>query len=179
MLSGFAETVYGTVNYYRDYGVNGNNSIPLKSLGNTTAKSKELLHGYPVLTDLTCRILIKPKYNIAMTHTTKIFQELIPIGSQKQRLRVNQWSLTHNAIPQDLPLHLPHLKALCLISKRDFIRIINEYRATLILQPLKASKTLSMAASWMAEDMAKLHKLSHTDSLNRNPAVRAEIFRIS
>lgn len=58
----------------------------------------------------------------------------------------------------------------------NFVQIINEYRATFNLQPLKVSKTLYKAAKWMAEDMKNEQKLSHIDSLNRNPSQRATFF---
>lgn len=58
----------------------------------------------------------------------------------------------------------------------NFLRIINEYRATFSLAPLKVSLSLTKAAKWMAEDMKKTQQLGHIDSLNRNPTQRAAFF---
>jgi len=42
LAAGFAETVFGTVNYYRDIGTNGNHTIPLTAVTSTNGKLLEL-----------------------------------------------------------------------------------------------------------------------------------------
>lgn len=42
LIGGFAETVFGTVNYYRDYGVNGGNQIPLTAFNPSTDQARDL-----------------------------------------------------------------------------------------------------------------------------------------
>lgn len=58
----------------------------------------------------------------------------------------------------------------------DFLKILNQHREKLGLQPLVISPTLNKAAQWMANDMATHNYLSHTDSLGRNPFQRMDAF---
>ncbi len=57
-----------------------------------------------------------------------------------------------------------------------FLTLINEYRATFNLQPLKVSKTLTDAAKWKSNDMNMTQKLDHLDSLGRMPNTRIPAF---
>ena len=50
LTGGFAETVFGTVNYYRDYGVGGNHQIPLTAFNPSTDQAKDLF-GYLAAND--------------------------------------------------------------------------------------------------------------------------------
>jgi uncharacterized protein YkwD len=54
--------------------------------------------------------------------------------------------------------------------------LINDYRLEHGLSTLKVSPRLSTAARWMSEDMAEHNRLSHTDSLSRNPSERMAAF---
>jgi uncharacterized protein YkwD len=57
-------------------------------------------------------------------------------------------------------------------EEKEFLRLINEYRARNGLGALTASVNLKRAASWMARDMAVNNRFSHTDSLGRSPSTR-------
>lgn len=57
-----------------------------------------------------------------------------------------------------------------------FLTLINNHRQSMNLAPLKASKTLTDAAHWMANDMASRNTLSHQDSLGRMPSARCTYF---
>lgn len=60
----------------------------------------------------------------------------------------------------------------------DFLRIINEHRASIGRQPLKASFNLTRAAEWMSQDMADRNVLpaDHVDSLGRSAQQRMSAF---
>ncbi len=60
----------------------------------------------------------------------------------------------------------------------EFMRIINEHRATLGLVPLKVSVKLTKAAEWMSDDMMQRNLLppDHVDSLGRTFGQRVSSF---
>ena len=57
-------------------------------------------------------------------------------------------------------------------EEREFLRLINNYRASNGLPALVNSRVLSAAANWMSTDMANKNYFNHTDSLGRDPFVR-------
>lgn len=56
----------------------------------------------------------------------------------------------------------------------DFVQLLNVYRQSQGSPPLSVSPTLSRAAQWMANDLAAHGYFSHTDSLGRSFAQRAQ-----
>ena len=61
----------------------------------------------------------------------------------------------------------------------DFLRIINEYRQSLGISPLKPSIKLTKSSEWMSNDMATRNVLSHVDSQGRNIDTRIPSFGYS
>jgi uncharacterized protein YkwD len=57
-------------------------------------------------------------------------------------------------------------------QEREFVRLINEYRAEAGLGTLTVSTTLTRAAAWMATDLAGRDVFAHNDSLGRTAHVR-------
>ena len=57
-----------------------------------------------------------------------------------------------------------------------FLNLINNYRQTNGLAPLKLNTTLTTASKWMSQDMASKNYFSHTDSLGRDPFQRMAAF---
>jgi uncharacterized protein YkwD len=64
-------------------------------------------------------------------------------------------------------------------EEQEFLRLINEYRASYGLSALEPSISLTNAAKWMSTDMASKNYFSHTDSLGRDPFVRMAAFGYS
>lgn len=64
-------------------------------------------------------------------------------------------------------------------EEQAFLKIINDYRISQNLNPLKASKTLCKAAQYMSEDMSTKNYFSHNDSLGRDPFIRMKAFGYS
>jgi uncharacterized protein YkwD len=58
-------------------------------------------------------------------------------------------------------------------QEREFLRLINEYRAANSKGALTASVNLNRAASWHVVDMGTKNYFSHTDSLGRSPSTRS------
>lgn len=61
-------------------------------------------------------------------------------------------------------------------EEQQFLKLINDYRSTNGLGPLKISIALTNAADWMSRDMAMKNYFSHTDSLGRDPFARMAAF---
>jgi uncharacterized protein YkwD len=63
-------------------------------------------------------------------------------------------------------------------EEREFLRLLNDYRARNGLEPLQISIKLTRAAEWMAEDMARNKHMDpeHKDSLGRAWYVRTVTF---
>lgn len=61
-------------------------------------------------------------------------------------------------------------------EEQNFINILNQHRQSLGLTPLIASVKLTEAAEWMVQDMKNTGKLSHIDSLGRDPKQRMAAF---
>src|SRR5690606_7357052 len=53
-------------------------------------------------------------------------------------------------------------------TAEDFLKVINEYRKKEGKNEVALSPTLTRAAKWMSQDMAKSFSISHTDSLGRH-----------
>jgi uncharacterized protein YkwD len=179
LTSGFAETVYGTVNYYRDYGVDGNHSIPLTAIGNTTPKSKELFTwlssvdgSHLPYADQTKLQYCYDTYYKNIPRTDPDWFAKAKTASQSMVADPKCYTPTQNTTPTPTTTNDAMLDQ----EEWNFIKIINDYRATFNLQPLKVSKTLYKAAKWMTEDMKNQQKLNHIDSLGRNPWQRATAF---
>ncbi len=61
----------------------------------------------------------------------------------------------------------------------NFLKLINDYRATFGLSPLKISVKLTESADWMSNDMAVSGHLDHVDSKGRNINTRIPSFGYS
>jgi uncharacterized protein YkwD len=61
----------------------------------------------------------------------------------------------------------------------NFLTLINAYRATFNLSPLKVSVKLTESSTWMSNDMATSGKLDHVDSQGRNINTRIPSFGYS
>lgn len=59
-------------------------------------------------------------------------------------------------------------------EEQKFIRLLNEYRGQNGLDPVDEDAVLSKAAAWMAKDMARNNRFSHTDSQTRDLTMRIE-----
>lgn len=57
-------------------------------------------------------------------------------------------------------------------EEKKALNLINGFRKQNNLEPLKFQDDLNRAATWKSEDMAKTHKLSHTDSRGRGVVER-------
>lgn len=57
-------------------------------------------------------------------------------------------------------------------EERDFLILINDYRAANGVAPLDRSGILYGTAAWMANDLGSNNYFSHTDSLGRSPYAR-------
>ncbi|MBO0798306.1 MAG: CAP domain-containing protein [Blastocatellia bacterium] len=64
-------------------------------------------------------------------------------------------------------------------EERSMVEMINEYRREHGLEGLQVSVTLTRAADWMTNDMAKNNIFGHTDSLGRDPGERIVSFGYS
>ncbi len=58
----------------------------------------------------------------------------------------------------------------------NFLKLINDYRATFGLSPLKVSVKLTESSDWMSNDMATSGHLDHVDSQGRNINTRIPSF---
>jgi uncharacterized protein YkwD len=61
-------------------------------------------------------------------------------------------------------------------AERSEVVLINRYRRAHGLRPLRIDGTLSRAAGWMALDMGRNGRFSHTDSRGRDPFSRLRAF---
>ncbi|MDX9731005.1 MAG: CAP domain-containing protein, partial [Bdellovibrionales bacterium] len=61
-------------------------------------------------------------------------------------------------------------------EEKRFLRLVNMYRAENGVSALVVSRSATLAARWHARDMGENRYFSHTDSLGRSPAARAEAF---
>lgn len=184
ILAGFAETVYGTVNYYRDYGVDGSHSITLNALTSPSAKSKELFN-WLSSTDGS---------HLPWDNQTKLqycydtYYKNIPRTDADWFNKAKNASQAMAADPQCISSTIPTPTATVTTTPSgtqtptldseewNLLKIINDYRATFNLSPLKVSLTLTKAAKWMTQDMQTHNNLSHIDSQNRNPSQRVQFF---
>jgi uncharacterized protein YkwD len=60
--------------------------------------------------------------------------------------------------------------------ERVEVALINRYRRSHGLHPLRIDGTLTRAAGWMALDLGRTARFSHTDSLGRDPFTRLRAF---
>lgn len=56
------------------------------------------------------------------------------------------------------------------------VRLINRFRTARGMRPLRVDGTLTRAAGWMAFDMGRTSRFSHTDSRGRDPFTRLRAF---
>lgn len=70
------------------------------------------------------------------------------------------------------PCDVPDTVAALDAEEQTFLRLLNDYRASLGLGPVAPDPALTRGAAWMAIDLAGRQALDHTDSLGRNPWTR-------
>lgn len=62
------------------------------------------------------------------------------------------------------------------VEEQNFLTLINQYRQSKGLAPLRLNQNLINASKWMSQDMGAKNYFSHTDSLGRDPFVRMAAF---
>ncbi len=184
LTAGFAETTYGTVNYYRDIGVNGNRSIELKALTNPSPKSLELFNWLSSSdgSNLPWNDQVKLQYcydtyykDIPRTDSDWFSKAKTASQSMSQDPQCKKpVTTTTSPSPTQSAPQGPQLDQ----EEWNFLQIINSHRAGLGLSQLKVSHKLTQAAEWMSNDMASQNVLpmDHSDSLGRQFQVRIQSF---
>ena len=178
LLSGFAETVYGTVNYYRDYGVGGSHTISLSALGSTSAKSHELFTwlssvdgSHLPYSDQTKLQYCYDTYYKNVPRTDADWFAKAKSASQSMIADPQCYtpgpSITTSPTPSGPTLDQ---------EEWNFVRILNEHRQSMGRGALRVSVKLTTAATWMSEDMAANNRFDHTDSLGRGLQARLTFF---
>lgn len=61
-------------------------------------------------------------------------------------------------------------------TERAQVRLINQHRRARGLPALRIDARLTRAAGWMAQDLGRTARFSHTDSLGRDPFTRLRAF---
>ncbi|WP_322796036.1 CAP domain-containing protein [Tepidiforma sp.] len=70
------------------------------------------------------------------------------------------------------PCDVPDPVAALDTEEQAFLRLLNDYRASLGLRSVALDPALTRGAAWMAIDLADRQALDHTDSLGRSPWTR-------
>lgn len=180
LVAGFAETTYGTVNYYRDF---DNETIELKALTNPSPKSLELFNWLSSTdsSNLPWNDQSKLQYcydtyykNIQRTDSDWFSKAKTASQSMAQDPQCKKPSSVTTTVTPTQAVTGPSLDQ----EEWNFIQIINNHRSGLGLGQLKVSYKLTEAAEWMSNDMAQRNVLpmDHSDSLGRQFQVRIQSF---
>ncbi len=180
LTSGFAETTYGTVNYYRDYGVNGNHSIPLTALTNPSAKSLELFNW--LSTTDGSNLPWNDQSKLQYCYDT--YYKNIPRTDPDWFAKAKNASQAMSADPQckkpatSTPTPTQSTGPSLDYEEWNFLALINAHRAGLGLGALKVSHKLTVASEWMSNDMAtrNILPMDHSDSTGRSAEDRIRSF---